>query len=223
MTPQERDLVSNLFDRLTQLEKSTRDSDAEQAIAEGLKRAPNATYALVQTVLVQDEALKRADARIRELEAEFEDDNAPPQSGFLDNICDSLFGRREPRGSVPAVRPGEKPMGVPPGFQAGLQANAQTPEPPSQGGSFLGTAAAAAAGVVGGAFLLEAIRSMMGHGSLGTIGQAHAATATASPLAASPLGTNTAASQAAADGESEGLDDFSDDFDIGDLGGSDFL
>ena len=83
MTPQERELVANLFDRLAQLEKSARDPDAEQTIAQGLNRAPNAAYALVQTVLVQDEALKRADARIRELEAEFGEDDSPHQQGFL--------------------------------------------------------------------------------------------------------------------------------------------
>ena len=43
---------------------------AERVIAEGLRRAPNAIYPLVQTVLVQAEALKRADARIRELTGE---------------------------------------------------------------------------------------------------------------------------------------------------------
>jgi hypothetical protein len=34
---------------------------------------------------------------------------------------------------------------------------------PAQGGSFLGTAAAAAAGVIGGALLLDGIRSLAGH------------------------------------------------------------
>ena len=40
-------------------------------IADGLRRAPQATYALVQTALAQDEALKRANARIEELQAQF--------------------------------------------------------------------------------------------------------------------------------------------------------
>ena len=46
---------------------SPRDPEAEHAIIDGLRRAPNAAYTLVQTALVQDEALKRADAKIREL------------------------------------------------------------------------------------------------------------------------------------------------------------
>ena len=44
MTPQERQLVDELFDRLAQLETAPRDTQAERAIAEGLARAPNAVY-----------------------------------------------------------------------------------------------------------------------------------------------------------------------------------
>jgi hypothetical protein len=68
MTPEERKLVTDLFDRLATLEDAQRDPEAERAIMDGLRQAPNAVYALVQTALVQDMALKRADARIRELE-----------------------------------------------------------------------------------------------------------------------------------------------------------
>src|SRR5260370_41774951 len=70
MTPQERKLIDELFDRLASLENNPRDADAVRAINDGLRLAPNALYPLVQTALVQDEALKRADARIRELEDE---------------------------------------------------------------------------------------------------------------------------------------------------------
>ena len=59
MTPQEQELVNELLDRLAELEGNPRDSDAERLIADGLRRAPHAVYALVQTALVQDEALKR--------------------------------------------------------------------------------------------------------------------------------------------------------------------
>ena len=69
MTPQERQLIDDLFDRLAKLESAPRDPEAMSAIMQGLRNAPNAVYALVQTALVQDEALKRADMRIQELEA----------------------------------------------------------------------------------------------------------------------------------------------------------
>src|SRR5580765_4367827 len=101
MTPQERQLVEDLFDRLAQLEKAPRDAEAERTIADGLRRAPNAIYPLVQTVLVQDEALKRADARIRELSGE----DGQPRSGggFLDSMRNTLTGQPA-HGSVPSVR-----------------------------------------------------------------------------------------------------------------------
>jgi hypothetical protein len=63
----ERNLIE-LFDRLATLEDAQRDPEAERLISDGLRQAPNAPYALVQTVPVQDEALKRADARIRQLD-----------------------------------------------------------------------------------------------------------------------------------------------------------
>src|ERR1700730_15450899 len=108
MTPQERQMIDELFDRLSKLEGGPRDPDAVAAIAEGLRKAPNAVYALVQTVLVQDEALKRANSRIQELEAA----SAPAQNqsgGFLDSMRDTILGQGQPHGSVPNVRPPEIP------------------------------------------------------------------------------------------------------------------
>ena len=171
MTPQERELITDLFDRLATLENQPRDSDAERAIIDGLRRAPNATYALVQTALVQDEALKRANARIQELEAGLGGEPAAPPTGFLDGMRDALLGRR---GSVPSVRPGQAQYqgqgpaapGAGPRDEAALApgpAWRQAP-PAAPGGSFLGTAASAAAGVIGGSLLLDGIRSMMGSG-----------------------------------------------------------
>jgi hypothetical protein len=167
MTPQEAQRVTELFERLASLEERPRDADAERLIAAGLQQAPHAVYALVQTVLVQDEALRQADAHIRELESGGETQN----SGFLDSMRDALFGGdQRPRGSVPQVRPQGASMGVPPGFGTGSQrpdlppAQQQAPQQ-SGGGSFLGTAAAAAAGVIGGSLLLDSIRSMTGGGA----------------------------------------------------------
>jgi hypothetical protein len=173
MTPQERDLIVDLFDRLASLERNPRDPQAEAAIRDGLRDAPNAMYALVQTALVQDEALKAANARIQQYEGGGPA-GAPEQSrGFLDNMRDSIFGRDEARGSVPRVPqagappPGSRPDpwgrdrdGPPPAQQPYQQQPYQ--EPPRAGGSFLGTAAAAAAGVIGGSLLMGGIRSALG-------------------------------------------------------------
>ncbi len=187
MTPQERQLVDELFDRLSKMEGAPRDSDAAASIAQGLRKAPNAIYPLVQTVLVQDEALRRANSRIQELEAQ----SAPQQNqggGFLDAMRGALFGQgpsqgAPSQGSVTNVRPPE--VGSRPVWNSG-QVLQQTPRYDERdygqpyggpqapmgggmmggggGGSFLGTAAAAAAGVVGGSLLLNSIRGMMGGG-----------------------------------------------------------
>jgi hypothetical protein len=196
MTPAERALVSELFDRLASLENAERDPEAERVIRDGLRQAPNAPYSLVQTVLVQDEALKRADARIQELENELGIGSPPAREpGFLDNMRDALLGRREePRaGSVPSVRSSDAPAssawGTPSGFRTPaqpMQAGPMPTEPMRPGGSFLGTAAAAAAGMVGGSLLLNSMRGMMGeHGrSAGALDQASAGTGNpASPWA----------------------------------------
>lgn len=190
MTPQERQLVDELFDRLAKVEGTPRDPDALAAIAQGLRSAPNAVYALVQTVLLQDEALKRANHRIQELEAGGGGEQ-PQSGGFLDSMRETVFGQT--RGSVPNVpkpdiagRPvwntgqalqsaqssGQYGQG---GYdqrgQGGYDQPYGGPQPPmgggsfpggGGGGSFLGTAAAAAAGMVGGSLLLGSIRSMMG-------------------------------------------------------------
>jgi hypothetical protein len=180
MTPQERELITALFDRLATLENQPRDADAERTIIEGLRQAPNATYALVQTALVQDEVLRRANARIQELEARLGDAPASQPTGFLDGMRDALLGRPARGGSVPSVRAAQPQAAQPqPGQpQAQDQSAAFASAPPWRqapatggGGSFLGTAAAAATGVIGGSLLLDGIRSMMGPGH-GTFGMA---------------------------------------------------
>jgi len=184
MTPQERQLVDDLFDRLAGLETSPRDPSADAAIADGLRRAPNAVYALVQTVLVQDEALRRADARIQELEGGAQQQQ--PSGGFLDSMRGAILGAGQGRGSVPSVRPGDSAQRGPVwnSGQALEQADARMGGDPRMndpragnpggglfgggnagGGSFLGTAAATAAGVIGGSMLMNSIRGMMGGGS----------------------------------------------------------
>lgn len=150
MTPQERQLVDDLFARLSELERAPREADATAAINEGLRRAPNAIYALVQTVLLQEEALKRAHERLQQ----YEGGEPPPQEqrGFLDSMRDQFFGGGPQRGSVPSVGRGTMQQPMASQQQGGF----------AGGGSFLGTAAAAAAGVIGGSLLMNSISSMMG-------------------------------------------------------------
>jgi hypothetical protein len=114
MTPQERQLIDDLFDRLSKLESAPRDPEAMAAITQGLRKAPNAVYALVQTVLVQDEALRQAHDRIEALEASAGAPEQRQSGGFLDSMRDAIFGQdhtqgreqdQSSRGSVPNVPP----------------------------------------------------------------------------------------------------------------------
>jgi len=224
MTPQERQLVTELFDRLARLESSPRDTEAERAIADGAARAPHALYALVQTALVQDEALRRADARIRELSGE--GNTAPAGGGFLDSMRNAISGH----GSVPNVRPaatdsrwnsGAVSAGaVPPQAQPYI-----APAPsPGFGGSFLGTAAASAAGVIGGALLFNSIGSLFGgHHGGSAFGDVPPAGSSGSLSSNSPWDSNAAGSDLSRDaglndiggGRSASLFDSSDNDDGG--------
>src|SRR5690348_3465540 len=187
MTPQERQLIDELFDRLAKVESAPRDAEAMSAIMQGLRNAPNAIYPLVQTVLLQDEALRRAAERIQQLE-QGQSREQGQSGGVLDSMRDKLFGQSSPsRGSVPNVPPpvpegrpvwnsgqvlqqtpgqgqGQYEQGYGQGYgQGGYGGPGYGPAPygggPQSpfggGGSFLGTAAATAAGFVGGSLLMN--------------------------------------------------------------------
>src|ERR1700755_1570851 len=193
MTPQERQLIDDLFDRLAKVESAPREAKAMSAIMQGLRDAPNAIYPLVQTVLLQDEALRRAAERIQQLEQGHTQDQGQ-SGGFLDSMRDKLFGQsNQSRGSVPNVPPpvpesrpvwnsgqvlqqsqgqgqyeqgyGQQGYGQQgygqggyggPGYGQGPYGGG--PQSPfGGGGSFLGTAAATAAGGIGGPRLSESV------------------------------------------------------------------
>jgi hypothetical protein len=188
MTPQERQLVCDLFDRLARLETLPRDAEAERSIAEGLSRAPHAIYPLVQTVLLQEQALKQADARIRELESAAA---PPPDGSFLDRAHQALLPGHEDRDSGGTSVPTVRPSTVDSRWGLAVQKTPSSPPSPSPGGSFLGTAAASTASVVGGALLYQALAS-----SFGRHGQTLAAHA---PSGSSPWGDSAANSDLARD------------------------
>ncbi|MGH6816411.1 MAG: DUF2076 domain-containing protein [Hyphomicrobiaceae bacterium] len=176
MTPEERQLISGLFDRMRSAGLPEKDRDAEALIGHSVRQNPDATYMLVQSVLVQEHVLQQADQRIRELEdyvrhLESQAQQARPAAssgGFLGG----LFGGGRPAaqsasGSVPPVgRPadiGSRPMGAPPGWsQQGPLPPQQQPQQQAAGGGFMRTAMMTAAGVAGGMLLAESLRGMMG-------------------------------------------------------------
>src|SRR5262249_57501427 len=96
MQQQERELISGLFDRLQPFESQPRDPEAEALIKERVARQAASPYLLVQTVLVQEQALKAAQERIAELEAKADQ----ASSSFL--------------GSAPQIGPCGSPPAPPP-------------------------------------------------------------------------------------------------------------
>jgi len=148
MQQQERDLIADLFGRLQQYENQPRDPEAERLIASYVARQPASPYLLVQTVLVQEEALKQAKARIAELESRAS--QASGQGSFLGNAPRGPWGSPAGAPAAPAPTPAPaSPWGAAPQAAAG--------------GGFLRSALTTAAGVAGGALLFEGIRNMFGH------------------------------------------------------------
>ena len=211
MQAEERELITGLFGRLQPFEAQPRDGEAEALIRDLVARQPSAPYLLVQTVLVQEQALKAAQERIAELEAKA--GAAPAAPGFLGSAP-----KIGPWGASPAA-PADAPQPVPP-TRSPLQA-ALAPQP--AGGGFLRTAMTTAAGVAGGALLFEGIRSLMGSNPFGS-----AAATQPSPLLppdSLPATPSQDQAQDQAMADDSGVDNQVDDYDTAsldqDTGGSD--
>lgn len=180
MTPEERQLISGLFDRMRSFGSPQKDPEAEALIRDSVQKIPDAAYMLVQSVLVQEHALSQADQRIRDLEArvnqlERQAAEAPAQSaGFLGGLFGGGASRpaapaqRMSGGSVPSAgnRLGAGPAGRSGPMGAPRGPFGQQPQAgPGGGGGFLQSALATAAGVAGGMLLANSISSMLGGGS----------------------------------------------------------
>jgi hypothetical protein len=167
MTPQEKELVSQLLQRLKTAGGQEKDPEAEAMIRRAVQEQPDAPYYLVQTVLMQDMALNQAQARLAELERQAQ--AAPPQQrSFLGGSVPSAgpWGRAPQQAAPPQPMPQRGSWG-PQGMQQPMGSMMQ----PGAGSGFLRNAAATAMGVAGGALLFQGLSSMFGHGFGGGIGQ----------------------------------------------------
>lgn len=177
MTPTERELLARLFDRIDAASAGPRDADAEALINDRVAANPGAPYRMAQTIAVQDEALKRAEERIRRLEAGA---SAAEPAGTLGAPSKSLDD--EAAAAVPPRRSAVPSAGArPAGFG---------------GGGFLAGAGQVALGIVGGTLLMEGIRGLTGND-----GAAEAAT---SDPAAADQATDPAADAGADPGADAG-------------------
>jgi hypothetical protein len=166
MDRNDQQAIEQLFGKLSAVERQMpqRDADADAYIRDQIATQPAAPYYMAQTIVMQEQALQGAQARIEELEAQAA---APRQSGGL---FGSLFGSSAPAprrsGAVPTI--GRQAAGAAPASPFGGQQQQQ----PARGGGFLAGAAQTAMGVLLG----NAIAGMLGGGS----GEAQAAEADAS-------------------------------------------
>ena len=183
MQNQERELITGLFGRLQPFESQPRDAEAETLIKDLAARQPASAYLLVQTVLVQEQALKAAQERIAELEAKAGTDAPAAGGGFLGSAP-----KIGPWGSAPSAQAAQAPAPRPsvPSTRSPLQAAVSPPA--GGGGGFLRTAMATAAGVAGGALLFEGIRNLMGNtpGPFGAGGSSQQAAVPQTPSELTP-------------------------------------
>lgn len=225
MTPQERDVIAGIFDRLRQAENQPREPEAERFIAERLREQPYAPYAMAQAIYVQETALANMQAQIEELQAQVRQLEerpapaaAPAQSGgFLSGI----FGGGQPEAarprSVPSfpqrdaqpaspvwntrrpdAGPASQAQAVGPAGQQPSPWSNQAAQPPGRaGGGFMATALTTAAGVAGGMMLGNVLSNAFGGGQKSGDETAKASEANATETNA---GTdNTAQAQTASD------------------------
>jgi hypothetical protein len=182
MTPEERQLLSSLADRIKSAAAQDRDPEADQALRQLTQDRPDAVYLLAQTVLMQDFALRNAQAQIaelqRQLQAARQSAPAPAKSG---GFLSGLFGGQASApvaGSVPPVNPwGNAPTqqapsyAPPPPNYGAAPAYQPVMMQPTQTSGFLRSAATTAAGIAGGALLFEGIESLFaGHSGYGGFG-----------------------------------------------------
>ncbi len=206
MQADERQLITDLFERMRSYGPVEKDHEAENLIMQLARQHPDAGYMLVQSVLVQEQALAQSQGRIEELEAQVRQlqtqrptaQAAQPQAAG-GSFLGGLFGgsRSAPtQGSVPAMgRQAAAPSGPWGAANANSRpvAGGQSMQQPMQqaapaaGGGFMRSAMATAAGVAGGMLAANAISGMLG-------GHGHGGSQTASNS-----GSSSGASEAAAE------------------------
>jgi uncharacterized protein len=164
MTPQEQQLITELFARLKQTPPQAKDADADQLIRKAVMGNPEAPYLLVQTALIQDMALSQAQHRVADLEQQLGEAKAAssPQPSQPTSFLGGLLSRH----GAPPVGASDRPsQPTAPTPQPSPAAPAATPAPFESAGAssgFLRGAAATALGVMGGQMLFQGIQSMFG-------------------------------------------------------------
>lgn len=154
----EQQLINGLFQRLKQAEQQNgqRDAQAERQIAELVKQQPAAPYYMAQSMLIQEAALKRLQARVQELENQLaQQQSQQPYGGG--SFLSGLFGGNKNQPVQPAQN-----WGAPPVQQQPPQYASPAPTA-SRGSGFMAGALQTAAGVAGGVVIADMLTSMFHH------------------------------------------------------------
>src|SRR4051812_40725660 len=109
MNTEERQVISDIFERLKQAANQPRDPEAERFIADKLREQPYAPYAMAQLIYVQEEAIKSLNQQLEEVQAEAERSRSGG-GGFLSSIFGGAARQQEPPRRTPwggqAAQPG---------------------------------------------------------------------------------------------------------------------
>lgn len=158
MNTQETQSLETFLSQLVQTRGVAKDPQVDSLIAGAVAQQPDAAYLVVQRALLMEQALNNAKAQITSLQGQLQAAQSPPARGFLDA---EAWGNTP----VPAPRPAAGAPAAPAYMQpAPMQPQASVASPGFFGGGLsgtLGTVAATAAGVAGGAFLFQGIEHMM--------------------------------------------------------------
>lgn len=170
MTPEERQLLTGLADRIRNAPAQQKDEEAASLIRDLVQTRPDTPYILAQTTLMQDFALRTAQAQIADLQRQLAEarQTAPASGG---SFLGGLFGGGSPSvpaaGGAPPANPWVRPAQPQQTYAQTAYAQPAYAAPvlqPSQTSGFLQNAAQTAVGVAGGMLLFEGMESLFsGH------------------------------------------------------------
>ena len=185
MTPQEREMIDGLIQRIRSTQVTDKDTEAEQHLQQGLAGYPDAIYVLAQTVLVQQYGLTHAQQQIQQLQSDLEEARQHASQGGGGSFLSKIFGggsssnqqnsRQGYSAQQQPYQPVNNPGYAPPQPGYGQQAYAQPgygyapgyAQPmgyaPGGGGGFLRGAMQTAAGVAAGEMMFQGMESLF-HG-----------------------------------------------------------
>ena len=156
MTPEERRVIEDLFQKLAEVDRRTgfREPEADALVARLADQQPGAAYYMAQAIVAQERALEAAQARIQQLEDRA---RAPQGSG---GFLSGLFGT--PAGGTPSRDIGQRESSPSPAAGGPWGSSRGTGQSYGRGGSgFLGGAAQTAMGVAGGVVLGSFLADML--------------------------------------------------------------